>query len=536
MNARHERRILGQSLGQRQGSGGILLRHILQIDLIEHAAPPVLGQCREIVLLKLFALREEAVQVGFRRNVVGRIARQAAPKVGDGCVGGVGDEPLQQPLHIGQRSRGREKRRGLQVGGIAEVGKRDAALGKPRRDGLTEVQRFGHVEPASESIGVAIRAQHEVGRTDRLNVNANAIGHRELPIILGYARENMMLPVLPRFGDKGVFNPYETVARCGTLGDDGVLREHRGLLLDALLNDIPLVLDQILNFERGRKQFGRGAEMVELAAGQGQHGYFQLCQFGVVERGVKAERTAEIGVKVIVVDALHALLRQQSVGRLAALAHQEMHGAVGKQPHADVHHGIVRLHEPRLLFGRRLLQHEVEHIGVLAAHHEHAMMRSLLHVGPETVAHNVGIGYVLQRLGGTQIHVAAGNERAQRGRRFLQDALVKRHLKIEQSLVYFLSPRPTKYRNGREYLAARGIRRQAAALAAGMEQHALFFGEPFLERGFGGIVAPGRFKQPRRTAAGAEFVTHGVGSAEIFVMGKARNVVETIDDVGRKGK
>ena len=96
-----------------------------------------------------------------------------------------------------------------------------------------------------------------------------------------------------------------------------------------------------------------------------------------------------------------------------------MHGAVGKQPHADIHHGIVRLHEPRLLFGRRLLQHEVEHIGVLAVHHEHAVMRSLLHVGPKSVAHHVGIGYFLQRLGGTQVHVAAGNEGAQPGGGFL---------------------------------------------------------------------------------------------------------------------
>ena len=159
--------------------------------------------------------------------------------------------------------------------------------------------------------------------------------------------------------------------------------------------------------------------MVELAAGQRQHGYFQVGQFGVVERGVQTERTAEIGVKVIIIDTLHALLRQQPVGSFSALAHQEMHGAVGKQPHADIHHGIVGLHEPRLLFGRRLLQHKVEHIRVFAAHHEHAMMRSLLHVGPQTVAHNVSIGYVLQRLGGTQVHVAACNEGAQPGRRFL---------------------------------------------------------------------------------------------------------------------
>ena len=96
-----------------------------------------------------------------------------------------------------------------------------------------------------------------------------------------------------------------------------------------------------------------------------------------------------------------------------------MHGAVGKQPHADIHHGIVGLHEPRLLFGRRLLQHEVEHIRVFAAHHKHAMMRSLLHVGPKSVAHHVGIGDILQRLGGTQVHVAAGNEGAQPGGGFL---------------------------------------------------------------------------------------------------------------------
>ena len=263
-----------------------------------------------------------------------------------------------------------------------------------------------------------------------------------------------MLPVLPRFGDKGVFNPYETVAGSGTLGDDGVLREHRGLLLDALLNDKPLVLNQILYFERGRKQFGRGAEMVELASGQRQHGYFQVCQFGVVESGVQTEGTAKIGVKVIIIDALHALLRQKPVGRFAALAHQEMHGAVGKQPHADIHHGIVRLHEPRLLFGRRLLQHEVEHIRVFAAHHKHAMMRSLLHVGPQTVAHNVGIGDILQRLGGTQVHVAAGNEGAQPGRRFLQDTLVERHLEVEQRLANLLSPRPTEHGHWREHLAA----------------------------------------------------------------------------------
>ena len=108
MDARHERRVLGQSLGQRQGCIGKFMGRVLQIHLIEYAAPPVLGKCREIVVLKLLALRKEAVQIGFRRNIVGRIARQAAPKGSDGSVGGVGNEPLQQTLHIGQRSRGGE--------------------------------------------------------------------------------------------------------------------------------------------------------------------------------------------------------------------------------------------------------------------------------------------------------------------------------------------------------------------------------------------------------------------------------------------
>ena len=109
-------------------------------------------------------------------------------------------------------------------------------------------------------------------------------------------------------------------------------------------------------------------------------------------------------------------------------------------------------------------------------------------------------------------------------------------MEVEQRLANLLSPRPTEHRHWREHLAARGVRRQTAALAAGVEQHALFLSEPFLEWGLGLIVAARRLEQPRRAAARAEFVAYGVGSAKIFVMGKARNVVETINDVGRKGE
>ena len=76
---------------------------------------------------------------------------------------------------------------------------------------------------------------------------------------------------------------------------------------------------------------------------------------------------------------------------------------------------------------------------------------------PQAIAHHVGIGDGLERLGSADVDIAADNHRAQTLGRLVHDALIEGHLQGEQVLRQALAALPSEHGNGREYLARRGV-------------------------------------------------------------------------------
>ena len=184
-----------------------------------------------------------------------------------------------------------------------------------------------------------------------------------------------------------------------------------------------------------------------------------------------------------------------------------------------------------LLFDARFLEHEVQTLGMVAVHEEHAVIARRSGISPQAVAHHIGFGYRQEGLGGANIDVAAGHERAQAVGSGRHDAFVEGELEREERLVEALAACPTKYGNGQQHFAAGRIGRQAATLTAGVEENALFARQPFVEV-FGPLGEGGFFEQPRGAAAAAQFAVDGIGGAEIFSRGQVADRVETVHDIG----
>ena len=100
---------------------------------------------------------------------------------------------------------------------------------------------------------------------------------------------------------------------------------------------------------------------------------------------------------------------------------------------------------------------------------------------PQAVAHHVGIGDGLQRLGAADIHIATHDHGMQVVWCTVQDTLVEGHLQGQQILRKLLSTLPSENGHGCEHLARRSIGGQPSALPSGMEQQFLVFGQPFFK-------------------------------------------------------
>ena len=129
----------------------------------------------------------------------------------------------------------------------------------------------------------------------------------------------------------------------------------------------------------------------------------------------------------------------------------------------------MRLHQSRLLFRRRLLQHEVEFVRPVAINHKHAVVRDLFRRGPKAVADDVGFRQLLQRLRCAEQYVAAGYECMDMAWRLFQHFFIEWHLQIEERLIDPLPSGPAKHGYRRERFSARRVSRQSPALPTGVE-------------------------------------------------------------------
>ena len=131
------------------------------------------------------------------------------------------------------------------------------------------------------------------------DVDTLAGGERDVPVVARHAGDDVVARQVPAGGHVGVLNPYILVLLGERHLGDGVLHEDRGMGFAVEVHNLALVADEVLNGERRRDHLATSAEVVELAARQGQDGDAQRAQLGVVDGRVGAQGAAELAVEVV---------------------------------------------------------------------------------------------------------------------------------------------------------------------------------------------------------------------------------------------
>ena len=310
----------------------------------------------------------------------------------------------------------------------------------------------------------AIRASGKRIVAHRNGIDADSGRDLELPVVGRNTGHDGLLMEGPPLPYAAVLDPKLGVGSGERVVDIGILNEHSGMGLHLVMHNLALVDDPILNVERGGQQFAAGAIVVELATGKRQDGHTQAIEFLVGYARMLAKRQAEFGIHIV----------EGKLTLPVRALHQQLDGTVAQQPDADVHEEKVSLQEAAQFLDRGFLQHEVELVGGTTGRHEDAVVLRQVGIDPQTVAHDIGFGYLLQRLGGADIHVATGNERVQGIGSLLHNLFVKGKLQGKEVLRKTLPPGPSEDRNGCQHFTRRSIARQATALPTSMQQDALF--------------------------------------------------------------
>ena len=289
-----------------------------------------------------------------------------------------------------------------------------------------------------------------------------------------------------------------------------------------VVHNRPLVRHAVLHRQRRRNHLPARTVVVELTARQRQDSHLQAVQLLIHDAWMCPQCQSELRVHVV---ELHAPVL---VGRTF---HHQLDGTVTQQPDADVHQEQVILHQLAHFLHARFLQHEVQLLRFLPRRYEHPVVLRQFRVYPQAVAHHVHIRNLLQRFRGTDVHVAARNQRAQSLRRPLHDFLIQRQLQRQQVLCDALSACPAEHRYRRQYLARRCIARQTAALSPCMQQDTLLPCQPVAQCGILILFLPASIQQPGRTTSRTQFLSHRVRCAEPLLVVRVHNIVKTFHQI-----
>ena len=443
-----EQRLVGrQRCGLGYVVGGKLMGGIVEVYLIEHAVGVVVGEERPVLRTVFPALLDETTQIGLGRNLVGAETPGLVPYHAATLLIRLVEHPSQHKAGVVDIVDHGEDAGRLQVVLAFDGGGIDAALFGPAGEGFTQV--FGHTigDVAAELVVEAIGAYGVALVADGHDVDTLAGTEFYLPLVAGHTSDDILMGYGPLGAHTAVFNPEVLVV----FGDFDfhfrVLGEHGGMGLERVVHDLALVVDDILDVKHRRDYLMRRTEVIELSAGQRQYGHLEVVDLGVVDGGVGAETAAKLAVHVI-------------VGHLAVAhraAHEHLDGAVGQQPHADVGQIEMLFLQLTQRLHRWLLKHTLELGGSLVGRDKDAVVLGYFGSEPQAIAHHVGIGDGLERLGSADVDIAADNHRAQTLGRLVHDALIEGHLQGEQVLRQALAALPSEHGNGREYLARRGV-------------------------------------------------------------------------------
>ena len=174
-----------------------------------------------------------------------------------------------------------------------------------------------------------------------------------------------------------------------------ILCENTGVCLHAQVHNGSLVVHEVLDGHGGTYHLARSAVMIELTILQGQYCNLQLTYFSIQAGWVLAKSLSKVAIQIIV----------QYLAILAGtLMHEQIDGFVGKQPYTNIHKEQMAVHQFAQLLHRRLLENEIKHLWSLSLGKEHTMILGQRGINPKSIAHDIGIGNLLQ-LAGTDIYI-----------------------------------------------------------------------------------------------------------------------------------
>ena len=133
----------------------------------------------------------------------------------------------------------------------------------------------------------------------RNHINTLTWLEANLPIVVRYASDDMVMGEVPTLANVAVLNPYMGVILRERYFHHGILYKDRGMGLTIKVHDLTLVVDKILQSHRRRNHLPRCAKVVELTTCQRKDRHLQLSQFFVEDCGVCAETTTELSIKVV---------------------------------------------------------------------------------------------------------------------------------------------------------------------------------------------------------------------------------------------
>ena len=322
---------------------------------------------------------------------------------------------------------------------------------------------------ALESIVEAIRAGYIIGIAHRHHIDADTGGYIERPIVGRHTGDNGLLAQRPFLPYITVFYPDFRIGSSQRKVDVSILHEHSRMRLHLMVHDLTLIDNDILYIQRRGKQFAAGAIMIELTTRQRQDSYAQLIEFLVDNARIFTQCKTKLGIHIV----------EREFAIFVRTVHQEFYGTVAQQPDTDVHQEKMGFHQVAQFLDGRLLKHEVELVGIAAGGHEHTVVLCQVGIDPQTIAHDIGLGDVLQRFAGADIDIATGNQCMQFVRSLLHNPFVQRKLQGQQVLRQALSPRPTKDGYGCQDFSRRSITGQTTALTSGMQENTFLTRQPF---------------------------------------------------------
>ena len=361
-----------------------------------------------------------------------------------------------------------------------------------------------------------ITTHHIFVVTNRHDIQTLTWIQRQLPLILGHASHNIVRCKTPVFSDVTIFYPDICIIGRERRQHHRILYKDRRMWLAVVVHNESLVGHHILEFHGRGDHLARRTKMIEGTTRQGHDGHRKTAQLRVVNQRIRAQRATKLIIEII-------RLQLRLIGPTAF--HEQTDSTVAENPYADIRQVIMLLLKFLQFLNTGLLEHLLQHLRRATVGHKDAMILGHAGIQPQTITHHVCLRHRRQGLSGGDEHIATNNHGIQAVGRLRHHLFIERQLQGQEILRQTLSPLPSEHRDGREYLARRGIGRQATTLPASMQEDAFLASQPRVER-VGGLRTPGLHQQPGRASATTNAMSLRVAGTEKLAGWQTRNLMK----------